>query len=216
MLTAGAGAMPFLALDEVDALVARWKVNRDRRAADRLVRAYASFIRRIAREYRWSREDPADLVQEGRLGFLDALDGFDPGRGHRLATYAAYAVRSRILRTALAGRRRAARNERLDLADVMPLPDDVRPDRQLEAAEERTRARALVDAFAGELDGRDRLIFERRCRRGDDGVTLAELAVELALTGERVRQLEADLLSRLRRYVTRRRPARRRSAPPRP
>jgi RNA polymerase sigma factor (sigma-70 family) len=216
MLPAGIEAHRFLDLDEVDALVARWKRTRDREAADRLVRAFGSFIRRIAREYKWSREEPSDLVQEGRLGFLGALDGFDPGRGHRLATYAAYPVRSRILRAALASRKRAARHEPVELAEVLPLPDDTRPDAQLEAAEARARARALVDDFAGELDARDRVIFERRCRAGDQAATLAELSAELALTGERVRQLEVELLARLRRYVTRRRPVRRQIAPARP
>ena len=38
-----------------------------------------------------------ELIQEGNLGLIEAVDRYDPGRGNRLATYAAWCIRGRIL-----------------------------------------------------------------------------------------------------------------------
>ena len=50
----------------------------------------------IARRYKRSHNTLDDLVQEGVLGVLDALDHYDPARGAAFATYASYRVRDYI------------------------------------------------------------------------------------------------------------------------
>lgn len=68
----------------------------DRQAGQALVEGCLSFVMIIAREYeRWG-APMEDLVQEGNVGLLEAARRFDPQRGTRLATYAAYWIRVQI------------------------------------------------------------------------------------------------------------------------
>lgn len=68
----------------------------DRDAARRLVEGCLSAVVAIAIEYRRTGLPLEDLVQEGNLGLLRAVERFDPGRGVRLSTYAKYWIRAAI------------------------------------------------------------------------------------------------------------------------
>ncbi len=84
--------------DTERALARRWLVDRDPVARDRLLVAHQFVVRQQARRYRCAGCSVADLEQEGNLGLLRAIDRFDPDRGVRLSTYAAWWVRAYILR----------------------------------------------------------------------------------------------------------------------
>lgn len=94
----GMGWDPQALLDaETEAyLVDRWCRHRDQAAADRLVRSYHRLVLKIARRYRGFDVPLPDLVAEGYVGLLKALDRFDPSRGFRLSTYAVWWIRSAI------------------------------------------------------------------------------------------------------------------------
>jgi RNA polymerase sigma-32 factor len=68
----------------------------ERDAGRRLVEACLPFVMTIALEYRRWGLPLEDIVQEGNIGLLKAADRFDPERGCRLATYAAYWIRAEI------------------------------------------------------------------------------------------------------------------------
>jgi RNA polymerase sigma-32 factor len=68
----------------------------DKRAGDKLIRACLPFVLMIAREYRCWGVPVEDVVQQGNLGLLKAAARFDPDRGCRLVTYAAYWIRAEI------------------------------------------------------------------------------------------------------------------------
>ncbi|HVY48176.1 MAG TPA: sigma-70 family RNA polymerase sigma factor [Minicystis sp.] len=68
----------------------------DRDAGQKLVGACLPFVVTIALEYRRWGLPLEDLVQEGNIGLLKAAERFDPDRGCRLATYAAYWIRAEI------------------------------------------------------------------------------------------------------------------------
>jgi RNA polymerase sigma-32 factor len=65
-------------------------------AARVLVEGCLSTVIAVALEYRLCGLPIEDLVQEGNLGLLKAVERFDPDRGVRLATYAAYWIRAEI------------------------------------------------------------------------------------------------------------------------
>lgn len=76
-------------------LTRRWR-DGDQAAGHALVSASLPFVIRIAREYiRWG-APLEDLVQQGNLGLWRAAEKFDPEKGCRLVTYAAYWIRAEI------------------------------------------------------------------------------------------------------------------------
>jgi RNA polymerase sigma-32 factor len=76
-------------------LAERWRAG-DHRAGRELVEACLPFVIGIAFEYRRWGIPLEDIVQEGNIGLLKAASRFDPERGCRLATYAAYWIRAEI------------------------------------------------------------------------------------------------------------------------
>ena len=68
----------------------------DRRAGSRLIEGCLDTVIVIALEYRRWGAPLEDLVQEGNVGLLKAVEHFDPDRGARLSTYAGYWIRSEI------------------------------------------------------------------------------------------------------------------------
>lgn len=80
------------------ALARSWATDGDSTARNRLLLAHQFVVRQHARRYHCSGCSIADLEQEGNIGLLRAIDGFDPDRGVRFATYAAWWVRAFIFR----------------------------------------------------------------------------------------------------------------------
>jgi RNA polymerase sigma-32 factor len=88
---------PKLSRDREHELALQWREHGDTSARDELVRSQLRNVVTIAGRYR--REACAtfeELVAEGNFGLLQALARFDPDRGTRLVTYAAYWIRSYI------------------------------------------------------------------------------------------------------------------------
>jgi RNA polymerase sigma-32 factor len=88
---------PVLTREEELELAARWRKHGERRAADALVQAHLRSVVKIAKKYRGYGIYLSDLVAEGNLGLLEAVDRFEPERGLRFFTYARHWVRAFIL-----------------------------------------------------------------------------------------------------------------------
>jgi RNA polymerase primary sigma factor len=72
--------------------------NGDSRARDRMVRANLRLVVNIARGYAGKGLGLQDLIEEGNLGLLRAVEGFDPAMGTRFSTYASYWIKQSIKR----------------------------------------------------------------------------------------------------------------------
>jgi len=70
----------------------------DVRARDRMVRANLRLVVNIARGYTGKGLSLQDLIEEGNLGLLRAVEGFDPNVGTRFSTYASYWIKQSIKR----------------------------------------------------------------------------------------------------------------------
>ena len=202
-----------------------------------------------------------DLVEEGNLGLIHALEKFDPERGFRFSTYATWWIRQTIERAIMNQSRtirlpvhvvkdinlvlRAIRHlesaatretsvERVaalidrPVADVrrilhlnehiasLDAPLEIDPSHSLgdaiadeaavnpEALLQFHEMGALLDDWMAQLSERQRQVIERRYGlNGADIVTLEALAIDLGLTRERVRQIQAEALDRLRSIIKR-------------
>lgn len=101
------GAMPpsvaartrkrMLTAEQERELLRSWQEDSDARALDRLLRAYEPLCQSLARRFEGVAER-GDLLQEARLGLLDAVGRFDPAYGTRLATYASFWIQERLRR----------------------------------------------------------------------------------------------------------------------
>jgi RNA polymerase primary sigma factor len=70
----------------------------DGSARDRMVRANLRLVVNIARNYTGKGLALQDLIEEGNLGLLRAVEGFDPGMNTRFSTYASYWIKQSIKR----------------------------------------------------------------------------------------------------------------------
>ena len=70
----------------------------DAQARDRMVRANLRLVVNIARGYTGKGLSLQDLIEEGNLGLLRAVEGFDPAIGTRFSTYASYWIKQSIKR----------------------------------------------------------------------------------------------------------------------
>jgi RNA polymerase sigma-32 factor len=255
---------PPISREEEQRLARRWVEHGDLEAARMLALSNLRLVVKIAMEYRRAWTNVLDLIQEGNVGLLQAVQRFDPYLGVKLSSYAAYWIRAYILkylidnyRLVRLGTTRAQRKlffrlnrekrelerqgfeaepkmlaERLDVTedDVrdmerrlaesdLSLDAPVQPDEGSatfgdflagagESAESQVADTELrrvfmdkVQEFAATLtDPRDRRIIDARIL-AEEPKTLQELGDEFGVTRERVRQLEARLVSRLRDYM---------------
>lgn len=79
-------------------LARRYRDTGDREALFRLVTANLRLVVRVAHSYRRAARNLLDLVQEGNLGLLHAVERFDPDVGVRLPTYATWWVRAYMIK----------------------------------------------------------------------------------------------------------------------
>jgi RNA polymerase sigma-32 factor len=96
------GRTPVMPAGEQAEVAARYALTRDPRDAERLVLGNLRLVVKIASQLGGHRGDFMDLVQEGNAGLMDAVKRFDPGRGVKLSSYAAWWIRARIMRYLMA------------------------------------------------------------------------------------------------------------------
>jgi RNA polymerase sigma-32 factor len=88
---------PKLSREREQELARRWREHGDTSARDELVRSQLRHVVAIARRYRGETcATLEELIAEGNFGLLQALAKFDPDRGTRFVTYAAYWIRAYI------------------------------------------------------------------------------------------------------------------------
>jgi RNA polymerase primary sigma factor len=141
--------------------------------------ASAPLVVAIARRYRRRGVDTVDLVQDGSIGLIKAVEKFDPSMGHRFHVYAAWWIRQHIFR-AIADYGRTIR---------VPLP-------MVEASHRIARARRVFEG----IHGREPEDAELAAASGFDAGTVAVVNAiteePLSLHG-RVDDPDADMLERI-------------------
>src|SRR5712671_1038631 len=89
---------PLLTREEELRLATEFQKTQDPRLAYRLVTANLRLVVKIAHEYRRAAFSLLDLIQEGNVGLMHAVQKYDPFRGVKLSSYAAWWIRAYILR----------------------------------------------------------------------------------------------------------------------
>ncbi|MBA3540301.1 MAG: RNA polymerase factor sigma-32 [Deltaproteobacteria bacterium] len=89
---------PLLTPQEEHDLAVRLVEHGDTTAARKMIEANLRLVVKIAYEYRRAHRNLLDLVQEGNIGLIQAVGKFDPYRGVKLSSYAAFWIRAYILK----------------------------------------------------------------------------------------------------------------------
>jgi RNA polymerase sigma-32 factor len=89
---------PLLSREEEHELAKEFVATQDPAIAKRLITANLRLVVKIAHEYRRAHRNLLDLVQEGNIGLLQAVRKYDPMRGVKLSSYAAWWIRAYILK----------------------------------------------------------------------------------------------------------------------
>jgi len=90
-------AVPKISREDEEQLLERWYSHGDLAARDELVRTQLRYVVAIALKYKRYGVPVGELVAEGNFGVVHALKKFEPARGNRFVTYAAYWIRAYIL-----------------------------------------------------------------------------------------------------------------------
>ena len=87
---------PMLEPHEEHMLAKRWQEHGDNKAAHKLVNSHLRLAAKIARGYRGYGLPISDVISEGNIGLIQAVQRFEPERGFRFATYAVWWIRATI------------------------------------------------------------------------------------------------------------------------
>ena len=87
---------PMLDRQEEYLLAKRWREDGDRDAAHQLVTSHLRLVAKIARGYRGYGLPIADVISEGHVGLMQAVERFEPQKGFRFTTYAVWWIKAAI------------------------------------------------------------------------------------------------------------------------
>lgn len=167
----------------------------------RIIRANLRLVVSIARKHVGWSPNFFEVISDGNMSLMRAVEKFDYARGVKFSTYASWAIMKNYARSIPEQHYHSARyvTGQDELLDAAP---DHRSAAEINA--DRSRIRELIATGLQELSEREREIISGHFGLGqrDGALTLEQLGQRFGVTKERVRQIEMKALSRLREVLS--------------
>ena len=165
-----------------------------------LVRTNLALVLAMAKRTRLGDVDFAEVVSEGNMALIRAVDKFNVDRGFKFSTYACRAILKAFSRTALKSSRHKMRFP-VEFEPDMEKSDWT--DRRRDAVEEDCidELKAIVDRNLADLSDTEQTVIRRRFnwqQEEESPLTLEEVGQIIGVTKERVRQIQNKALAKIR------------------
>ena len=174
-------------------------LDESRRLRDRLIRANMRLAISVVKKFVSPRRSFDDMLSDGIVSLMQAVDKFDFSRGFRFSTYAYRAIARNAFRKMQQEQKEAAR-----LANQGDQVFELESQGSSSSLDERSweRLRGVLSELMGRLDRREQFIVRGRYALGGHRKvkTFQSLADKLGLSKERVRQLEQRAVAKLRQW----------------
>lgn len=165
---------------------------------DRLISSNMRLVVAIAKRHAAQTDNFFELLSDGNMSLIRAVEKFDYSRGNKFSTYASWAIMKNFARSIPEEKRRKERyvTGHEDMFDASP---DQRSDEQ-EVVNSVEQTKHRVNRLLEYLEPRERQIIQMRAGLDSysEGMTLEEIGQQLGITKERVRQLNVRIMSKLR------------------
>lgn len=161
------------------------------------MRLIVSIVKKLPVSYHWHDE----LISDGTVALMRAVDKFDPGRGYRFCTYATKVIRRDCYAHIRARQLHKNRHRKSSALSAVRCKSPAEPDAHVEADRAHWLAwRDRLGSMMSVLTRREQTIIRARYCLGSHRrvKTLQRLSVALKISKERVRQLEVSALAKLR------------------
>lgn len=172
-------------------------LKQSQKVKDQLINANMRLVASIAKKHARPTDNFFELLSDGNLSLIKAVEKFDYSRGNKFSTYASWAIMKNYARSL--PDEKTKRDRFLTGADeIFDGVADSRSDEQRElltAESKKQQVHELLDR----LDERERRIMQLRYGiNGERGLTLEQVGQKEGITKERVRQIEARGLTKLK------------------
>src|SRR5229473_3233878 len=192
---------PMIEPHEEYVLAKRWREHGDREAAHKLVNSHLRLVAKIARGYRGYGLPISDLISEGNVGLIGAIQRFEPERGFRLGVTEQVVTDMNGWLSGDASLNAPIRPDS-DSGEWLDwlVDEGASQETTLAASDELDNRRKALASALSVLNDRERRIFEAR-RLAEAPTTLAELADEFGVSRERVRQIDVSSFEKVQKAV---------------
>ena len=181
-----------LSKEEEYELLKRIREDNDEQARQLLILSNLRLVISTAKKSLGNGLPLIDLISEGNIGLIKAINKFDYEKGHRFSTYAVWWIKQSIKKAIInIGR------DIIYLEDIIGKNDDVED--KIIKEDQLVEMKELLEKV---LNERERLILEYRYGLYDNKIhTLKEIGEQMGITRERVRQIEKKAITKLKEHL---------------